>query len=174
MKKIRIDGIEVEVSEQTAQLFEKAQAASAAALTEATTKAEKAAARADGLEKELKDAKTALAEAPAKARADIEARIKLEGVARRVLGAEVKVDGVDAADLRRQIAATEAPEGVKLEEKTDAYVEVLFDKAVAKLDEKKAVDDVLEKTKPVELPVEKPATLIEAAAQMFKTGKVIR
>lgn len=174
MVKIKIDGVEVEVSETAAQILEKQRAAHEAAVAAAKTDAEKAAARADSAAADLAKAKADAAEAPKKARAEMEARVKLEETARQVLGKDVKTDGVDSRDLKRQIAATQAGD-VKLDEKSDAYVEVLFDKAVAeaaaKRDEDAQVAAVIAATKPVEhAQGSAPQTFHDAARERFRNA----
>lgn len=61
------------------------------------------------------------------------ARAGLESSARKVLGEKEKFDGKSEAEIKRAVAAKGSPE-LRLDGKSDAYVEVLFDMAVAKAD----------------------------------------
>jgi hypothetical protein len=128
MRKIKIDGVEYEVSESAAQAMEKALAAAAEATKAAKAELDKANARADKAAEDTKAAQAALAEAPVKLRAQIEARAELETKARRVLGAEAKFDGKTDAEIRRAVVEKASP-GIKLEGRSDAYVEARFDMA---------------------------------------------
>lgn len=132
--KIRIDGVEAEVSELAAQLIAKARKADADAVTAATAELEKANARADSAAADVKKLTAALAEAPAKARAAIENRLSLETRARKILGATEKLDGLSDLEVMRLAAAHS---GAKVEGRSDAYAEAAFDLAVEKLDDVK-------------------------------------
>jgi hypothetical protein len=126
-RKIRVDGVEIEVDEMTAQLFERSQKAAADALAAARSDAEKATARADALDKELTKAKAELATAPAKAREAIAARVALETKAGEILG-EVKFDGLSDIEIKRQVA--EHVHELDLKGKSDDYVNVSYDMAL--------------------------------------------
>jgi hypothetical protein len=133
--KIRIDSVEVEVSDTAAQLIEKsqaAQAAQAAALKTATDAAQAQTARADALDADLKKAKAELAETPAKVRAQIEARVSLETKAREILG-DVKLDGKSDREVKLEVLASLDTE-FKADGKSDAYVDAAFDYQSAKFE----------------------------------------
>lgn len=134
-RKIKLDdGTTIEVDEAVAVLFDQTQAKTAAsekALVTAKADAEKASARADSAEKQIKDLNAQLAEAPAKALAAAKIRAELESKAREVLGAEEKFDGKDDDALR--LAVVEKLAGEKFEGKSPAYVEARFDAEIALL-----------------------------------------
>lgn len=135
MKKIRIDGVEYEVTEQVAQAFEKLESARAAKL-DAADKALQAAkstleARADTAEAKAKELQTKLDAAtdPKALQARIAARVDLEGKARDILGADTKLDG-DEDVIKRACLAKLTPD-VKLDGKDATYVAAAFDFATA-------------------------------------------
>ena len=139
MKKIRIDGVEYEVSDQVAQAFEKAQKKFDEAVKEAKgeeeeakTALEKEKARADSAEAELAKEKKARTDAadPVRFQTAVKARVELERRAAPLLGAEVKLDGMNDAEVRKAVVAKLEPE-MKLDGRSDVYVEALFDRAVA-------------------------------------------
>lgn len=181
--KIKFDVVEVEVADALAPAVEKHLASLAAKADAAKAEAEKAAAkadaeaaRADALKVDLEAAKKQVAEAPAKVRAELTARVALEQSVRKVCGAETKTDGVDDKGLRKLIAATQAPVDVKLDEKSDAYLEALCDLAVKKADEASSVADVVASTLPIDAqktPDNKPKTVEEVAAEMFRRGSTV-
>jgi hypothetical protein len=166
--KLKIDGIEFDVADAAGQAFEKQLAALNVKADAAKADADKAAARADALAKELETVKAELTAAPEKVRAEITARAQLEASVRKVCGASTKVDGVDAKELRKLIAGTAAPEGVTLDDKSDAYLDALVDLALKKADEKSEVEQVVASTKQVEHQPAKPKDLYEAATDVFK------
>lgn len=136
VKKVRIDGVEVEVSELAAQLIEKAEKSTAEIVAKfsadtkaATADVEKQRARADLAEADLKKAKAELATAPEKAKAEMKARVELEAQASKVLGEE-KFDGRTDLEIKR--AVVEKVLSLKLDGKTDAYVEASFELAMQK------------------------------------------
>jgi hypothetical protein len=148
MKIEKIDGVEYEIGTDAHRAAEGRRDAKA---KEDKAASDKLQARADKAEADLiaerKDrdgdkARADKAEAElSKFRKDAsdKARASLEGSSRKVLGAEFKFDAADGkpmsdAEIRRAVAIKANPE-MKLDGKSDAYVEVLFDMAVAKFDE---------------------------------------
>lgn len=131
VKKIRLDGVEVEVEETVAQLIEKAEAKHAEALKTAETKVEQMTARADSLDAELKATKAEVAAAPEKIRAEIKARVALESKAREILGDEAKFDSASDLEIKKQVVAAVSPD-LKLEGKSDVYVEASYDIALVR------------------------------------------
>lgn len=136
MIKFRIDGVEYEISEQAAQAFTKAQAnasdllaKSAEAVKAVTVTAEKASARADAAEAEVKKLKAELSDAPKKAREQISARVALETEAAKFLGEE-KLDGKTDLEIKKAVAETAL--GIKLDGKSETYVEASYDLALQK------------------------------------------
>lgn len=121
--KVRIDGIEVEVTDQVAQLIEKERAALAAASDAAT-------ARADAAEAALKAAKAELEAAPAKVKAELQARAQLERVAEKALG-EQKFDAKSDSQLRSEVVQKVL--GLSTEGRSDAYLEASFELALTQL-----------------------------------------
>jgi hypothetical protein len=129
MRKIKIDGVEYEVSETAAQAIEKRDATHAAQLAELQAKVDSATARADAADDKAGKAQAALAEAPAKVRAELRARTELEAKATKVLGAEQKYDGMTDAQIKAAVLAKAAP-SLKLDGKSEAYVDARFDAAI--------------------------------------------
>lgn len=141
--KIRIDGVECEVSETAAQLIAKIDAASSKAIAEkdaamklALGEAEKAKARADHAEAELAKEKKARADAedPKRLHAAIRARVSLEQKARLALGAEVKLDEMDEHAVKVAVLAKTSPD-LKLDGKSPEYVAAAYDLAIERLDQ---------------------------------------
>lgn len=93
---------------------------------EAIARADKAQAEADALKAEVAKIEQIKADAYAKAKSDIEARAKLESVAK-----EFKVDCKDLDDKAIKLAVIKAVRGdADLSEKSDAYIDAAFDMAV--------------------------------------------
>lgn len=125
MLKIKIDGVEFEVSETVAQAFEKHQKAQGEIIAGVT-------ARADAAEADVKKVQAELAAAPEKIRAEITARVDLETKARNVLGPDEKFDGKGTLEI--QTAVAEKVLGLKMDGKAEAYVAACFDLALVRLD----------------------------------------
>jgi hypothetical protein len=121
MRRIRIDGVEYEVSEQAAQAFDKEQRLASGEIS-------KQKARADVAEAALKKANEKLAEAPAKFEADRQARKEAKKAARVIVGDDVSFEGKSVDEIKRM--ALEAS-GVKCDGKDATYVEAAFDVATA-------------------------------------------
>ncbi len=144
--KIRIDGVEYEVTDQVAQAIEKLGKAHADALSAAEAKHKGAAARLDAAEKvvsaekaraDLAEDKAKKAEAarvdaadPKKVAEAVKARVAIETKAREVLGAEAKLDELDELAVKRAVLAKLTPD-VKLDGKDAAYVGAAYDIAIA-------------------------------------------
>lgn len=137
MSKIRIDGVDYDPStEAFAQAMQKRDEKTAAdiasmkaELAKATEKADKAEARADAAGEELAKAQEQIKELPTKLRADMAARAELDAKARAVLGKDAKLDSLTPAEVRRLVLSKLAPD-VKLDGKSEAYVEARFDAAI--------------------------------------------
>jgi hypothetical protein len=141
MLKFKIDGIDHEMSETTAQAVAKALSerdnAVAAVKADAVKlqkelDAEKA--RADKAEGDLAKANKELKEAPAKIQAAMKARADLESNARKVLGSEEKFDEMTDRQVKEAVILNDIPKA-KLDGKSDDYVEALFDRIVTDADE---------------------------------------
>lgn len=137
MRKIVIDGVEVEVSEVAFALISKERKtnqdmieAVRAETKTAKTDAEKQTARADSAESQVKKLTEDLASAPAKIRADMAARVALEAQASEVLGKDHKFDGQSDAEIRKAVIL-KLDASVKLDGKSDEYVAARFDSALA-------------------------------------------
>ncbi len=137
MRNIRIDGIDYPADSDAAvqamarhdekvradaALLTKAQADMQAAMEGQAKKFDAAMAE---IEKMRKDA----AEAPAKIRAELEARTALEASARKVLGSKVKLDGLDEKAVQLKVLAKLAPKA-KMDGKDEAYISARFDSEV--------------------------------------------
>lgn len=132
MIKIKIDGVEYDAPEQTAQAVLKALAAGQAKADAASAERDKQAARADGLAADLAKAEAARkdAEDPAKVQARIDARVALEGEARRWLGGDAKLAGKTDREVRALVVAKLDGDTLGAE-RSDDYVTARFDRAVA-------------------------------------------
>jgi hypothetical protein len=129
MRKIRIDGIEVEVGDDTAVLVERQQKAHADSLAAAKAEADKSAARADAEKARADAAEKARADAAAALPAQVRARVALEVTARKHLGESVRLD--EMTDRQIKVAVVEKLDGVKVsDERSDAYVEGGYDAAL--------------------------------------------
>lgn len=137
--KIKLDGVDYEVSEQAAQAFTKVISAHSdriSALEKSATDAKagqsKAEARADSADAKVTDltAKLTTATDPKTLQSAIQARVALETKAREVLGADTKLDGMDEGAIKRAVLAKVQP-AVKLDGKDETYVSVAFDLATA-------------------------------------------
>jgi uncharacterized protein len=142
VKKIRIDGVEYEVSEQVAQALEKANAKMDSALEKVsgelktiTSSVDKEKARADTAEAALKKAESERKDAvdPAKFQAAVKARVELERKALDVLGTEEKVDAMDDKTVKLTVLKKLAPEA-KLDGKSEDYVQARFDAELERFD----------------------------------------
>lgn len=143
VKQIRIDGIDYDVSTDTgaaaaAQALAKQdakQAEAAAALSkqlaEAKAHSDKLQAKLDANDADVAKLKKEIAELPERLRKDAAARVELETKAKKVLGAEAKLDGLDTKAIHAAVVAKAEP-SLKLDGKSEVYVEALFDRAVEK------------------------------------------
>lgn len=122
--KIRLDGVEVELPDTAAQLVTKMQEKHTAAL-------DKEKARADALDEQVKALNTKLTEATDVKRFDtaVQARVELLDKARSVMGAEFKADGMTDKAIKLAVLGKLSP-ALKLDGKSDAYVDARFDTAM--------------------------------------------
>lgn len=144
MKKIVIDGVEYEVTEQVAQALEKDRTAREGREKQSKADADKAQATADAAVQKLA-AETAArkdAEDPQKVQSKVNARVALVSVASQHLDKGFKFDG--KTDREVKVAVIEKlASGTKLDGKSDEYVEARFDAAVGDVGAK-ALDVVRE------------------------------
>ncbi|HEX6836045.1 MAG TPA: hypothetical protein VF334_05700 [Polyangia bacterium] len=131
MTKERIDGVDYEVGTDAHKAAcERRDAAEKA--RKATE--EKLQARCDAAEGEVKKLKADMADMPSKIAAQAKARASLETGARKILGSEAKLDALTDAEVRLA-AAKKAEPALKFDGKSEAYVEGIFERAVAHADE---------------------------------------
>lgn len=100
-------------------------------LADAEQKAQQAQAQADAAKAELDELRKTHADAvdPVKLRERISSRVALETQARAVLGADAKLDELDDVGVRRVVLGKLSP-GVKLDDKTEAYIVARYDAAI--------------------------------------------
>lgn len=135
MRKITIDGVEYEVSEQTYQAILKERRmnadmldAKAKQIAELTKSGETSQAKLDAAQTEIKTLgeKLKTETDPAKFSAKVAARVAFEGKARGVLGKDAKLDSKTETEISREMLAKLAP-GVKLDGKSEDYVSARLD-----------------------------------------------
>lgn len=131
MKKVLINGIWVEVSEQAEQALTVERQRNDEALKAATAKADKEAARADGMKEQLEKAESARKDAadPSKLRAAVAARVALEKDAAAVLGDETKLDALSDEQVKAEMLKKLCP-SLKLDGKSSDYVQARLDGAL--------------------------------------------
>lgn len=128
--KVRIDGVEYDVTEQVAQAIAKQGAASAESLAAVEGKLSDERARADGLAKDLESERKARqdAEDPSKIAERVRARVDLESTALSVLGKETDLSKL--SDREIQVAVVEKVDGDKIAaDEHERYVRGRFDSA---------------------------------------------
>ncbi len=138
LHKFTVDGITFEATEQGVQAHNAVVARLDAAVKKlegeaAAAKAEaaKQAGRADQLDEKLKAAQKAHADATAPAALSklVTDRVALVDQARAVLGADVKLDALDALSIKKLVVQKVSPSAV-LDGKEPAYIEARYDQAV--------------------------------------------
>lgn len=139
MKKILINGVWYEVSETIAQAYEQEQNnqksrldAKEQELKATQSELEKTKARADSLSEDLSKEKKARqdAEDPTKVQAKVKARVELETVAKKHLGAEAKFDGLSDKEIKAKVVQKKYPNADKEKLKNDDYLQARFDTAI--------------------------------------------
>lgn len=140
MIKIKVDGVDCEVSETVAALIGREQAKASEtvkALETAKKDIETQKARADVAEaaKATADKARTDAEAPARIEALVTERVALIGTATKIVGADFKADGKSPVQIKREVLAKSAP-GLKLDGKSDDYVSAAFETVTATLAER--------------------------------------
>lgn len=150
--KARIDGITYEfTTEQGQQAFEKYEKTQTAALeaarkdaADAKATAEKVQAKLDEATDTLKKRDEEIKAMPAKLRADMSARAALEAKAKKVLGDDVKLDGLDTKAVQLKVLEQLKPDK-KFDGKSAEYIESRFDAAVEAFDEEDGFDASVKK-----------------------------
>jgi hypothetical protein len=139
MLKIKIDGVEYEVTPQVFQALMKERTLSADMLAavkadaaQAKVEADKATARADAADAQIKTLTTKLDEATDTKRLDaaISERVTLLNAARKVLGDDAKLDGLTPRAIREAVVV-KLDTSAKLADRSDDYVTARFDAAIA-------------------------------------------
>lgn len=144
---VRVDGIVFETdNQQLAQAVEQAlkkagdtTAAVQSKLDDAVKQLDTRQAKIDSLTADLAKKDEALKEAPKKVRAEMEARAVLEKKAALVLGDDFKFDGLSDKDIRVAVLE-EVDEKLKLDGKSDAYIEARFDSAIENAEKEEHAD----------------------------------
>jgi hypothetical protein len=140
MKKIRIDGVDYEVSEQAAQAVEKmtvAKDAEVLKLAEEKDVAEKTAeterARADAAEAAKAEIQARLdkADGPETIQAAVKARLDLEREAGKILPKETKLDEMDDAAIKKAVVAATLPTMRLDEDVSSERLDVAYEAALA-------------------------------------------
>ena len=142
--KIRLDGREIEVSEVAAVVIEQKERSDSEALKKANERADKA-------EKDLaeknKEAEQLQAKLDAAEKLDINAlvrkRASLESAAAKVLPKEIKIDSLSDRQIKEEVVAAKL-DGFKvadLKEKSDDYVDALYEQALKKTGTRNDVAD---------------------------------
>jgi len=139
MKKIRIDGVEFDGSEQLEQALSREMAKHDAAIAALKADAAKASqeveamkAKLDAAKEELEKEKKAHADAadPKRMREIIGARLRMEDQAKKILGPKAeKLDALTDKELRFKILEKLAP-NLDTKNKSDAYIDARFDLAM--------------------------------------------
>lgn len=152
VKKITIDGITFEVSEQVSEAFAKSQAAAVASLAEFKKDAETARAKADASESALKAARLELdsLKDPKALTAAVTERVRLETAA---APHKIVTDGLSNDELKRAVCGKLSPE-IKLDGQSADYVSALFDVLTAKSVTVDAIDKANAKNPGGDKPVE--------------------
>lgn len=133
---LKLDGVDVEIPKATLPLVQRALADRDAKITTLEAAATKhvadlsaVQARLDGVTEQLGKAKADAEAAPAKVRAEIQARTNLEQQAHAVLGDAVKLDGLTDRQVREAVIKHASP-AVVLDGKDEAYVTARYDHAI--------------------------------------------
>ena len=141
MHKERIDGVDYDVGSDAHRAAckrrddaEADRAQKHAAMQKAKDQAE---ARADTAEKKLADADKTIAAFGERLDAAVNERVELQDKARAILGKEEKLDGLTARQIREKVIAKSAPE-IKLDGKSDDYVQAMFDSFAGDVGAKRA------------------------------------
>lgn len=178
--KIRIDGVEYEVTEQVAQALEKERAAALATTTEATARADRAEAQLDAAKEQLATEQAARkdAEDPARIAAAVAARVALETAARKVLGEDARFDAMSDRDVKLAALAKSAP-AAKFDAKSDEYVQARFDAALEAVEAapsaieqaRTVVEGRTDAGEPASTEAAARARMLEASRNAWKSGK---
>lgn len=164
MKKLIVDGVEVEVSEVAATLILKERTLAAGLLESAKAETAKASAQLDAANDNIKKLTAELAEAPAKAKAEVTAHMVLAAKVAK-LAPEVKCDGLDFVAIKRAVLAKA---GIVCDGKADAYVDARFDILCEESEKKNPATEAAEK----ELKAKTPAATTDAVATNPKEARL--
>lgn len=131
--KIVLDGVEFEVGDSAGQAMAKALKTASDVVAGSKTDLEKAQAKLDSANAEVSKLQADLKEMPAKLLTQAQARASLEVQARKILGEGFELKGKTDAELRRAVVEKAQPK-LKLDGKSDVYVEAAFDQVVERAD----------------------------------------
>lgn len=149
--KLRIDGVDFEVTEQTAQAFQRKLDDLKQSRNDERSKVEELTAKLGKAEGERDAARAAAtkldaslkqAQDPKRIREQVVARVALESAARKTLGDEAKLDGLSDREIKAQVATKVLD--AKLDGKSDDYVQAMFDAACAQAEKAGGIEAVRE------------------------------
>ena len=138
MAMLRLDGVDYDAPDQLAQAVTASHAKLDKEVADLRVKLDSQAkevdtlkARADSLDEELTKERQRRedAESPERVRALVDERVSLERAAADILGAEVKLDSMDNAAIKRALVQKVSPEA-KLDGVSEAYLQGRFDHAI--------------------------------------------
>lgn len=149
MTKERIDGVDYEVGTDAHRAAvarrDEAEKARAKELADLKADRDKQQARADKAEADGKKVAADLEAAKDVKRIDalVNARTSMFTKARSILGADFKLDGLAEVEIKRAVALKDNP-ALKLDGKPEAYIDALYEAAIARLDSSDERDDATE------------------------------
>jgi uncharacterized protein len=171
MIKFKLDsGVEIEVSEAAASLLQDQSKKAAEKVAALQVDLDKSNARADSAEAMLKTAKAELEAAPAKYAEAAKARAKLIEKASAIMP-EANFDADSDAQVKRKVVEFARP-GMKLDGKSEAYVDAAFDMLGASEDEDQDEESTAEITEHADAadPVEKAQREFYAHLEKLNSG----
>jgi hypothetical protein len=147
-KNIRIDGLDLEVPAQAAQVIEKHVSALESAISDATARADTAEGKLDAATSELAETKERLDAAtdPAAIAAAVRSRVALEAAAKKVLGDEARFDGKSDREIRCEVLVSR-DEKFDAADRSDDYIngrfEAIVEAAPERRDERDATREAI-------------------------------
>lgn len=143
MAKVKLAGDEYEVDEKLAEAIKMAmkeamdmgekKAMDKVEYEKKSDELERAKAKLDSLEEENKKLKESVMD-DSQIHAKVVERAKLLESAKKVLGSEVNFDSMNDAEIKKEVVAKKCP-SIKLDEKSEVYIEARFDHIVETLDQ---------------------------------------
>jgi uncharacterized protein len=151
MRKIVIGGVSFEAPEQTAQAVENVLTENKTRLDSVTSELERTKAKADALTADIEKEKKLRTDAldPQRIAAAVQQRVSLERSAQRVLGDELKLDGLSDREIQEKVVL-HVHKDAKLEGKSADYIAARFDSVLEtfKPDDKSGLDEARRKIDP--------------------------